>query len=51
MALTLPMKFSAAITRMPIPHDPSRGAEARAAFAGRDGPVLDLIAGTAGCSP
>ena len=51
MALTLPMKFSAAITRMPIPHDPSRGAEARAAFAGLDGGTLDLIAGTAGCSP
>ena len=51
MALTLPMKFSAAITRMPIPHDPSRAAEARARFADLDGSVLDLIAGTAGCSP
>ena len=51
MALTLAMEFSAAITRTPIPHDPARAAEARAAFAGLDPAMLDLIAGTAGCSP
>ncbi|MBA4490339.1 glutamine-synthetase adenylyltransferase [Paracoccus sp. S1E-3] len=45
------MKFSTAITRMPIPHDPARAAEARAAFAGLDMATLDLIGGTAGCSP
>ncbi len=51
MALTLAMDFNAAITRLPIPHDPARGAEACAAFAGLPGQIPDLLAGTAGCSP
>ncbi|NHF73366.1 [protein-PII] uridylyltransferase family protein [Paracoccus xiamenensis] len=45
------MEFNAAITRMPIPHDPDRSAEARAAFADLPGRIPDLIAGSAGCSP
>ena len=45
------MDFADRITRLPIAHDPARAAEARALFSGLSGPMADLIAGTAGCSP
>ena len=45
------MDFAQRITRLPIAHDPARAAEARALFSGLSGPVVDLISGTAGCSP
>ncbi|TKW67596.1 MAG: glutamine-synthetase adenylyltransferase [Paracoccus denitrificans] len=45
------MDFAQNITRQPIAHDPARAAEARARFSDLSGPLSDLIAGTAGCSP
>ena len=50
-ALIRRMDFAQRITRLPIAHDPARAAEARALFSGLSGPVVDLISGTAGCSP
>ena len=46
------MDFARRITRAPLPHDPARAAEALAALDGIDpGPLRDLLAGAAGCSP
>ncbi|WBU55891.1 glutamine-synthetase adenylyltransferase [Paracoccus sediminicola] len=45
------MSFADAITRQPIPHDADRAQEARAMFGGLDAGLVDLIGGTAGCSP
>ena len=39
------------VTRMPRAFDPDRGQAAAALVRGTDGPVQDLIAGAAGCSP
>lgn len=39
------------ITRTPIPYEPDRGADALADAPWAHGPLADLIAGTAGCSP
>ena len=39
------------VTSAPIPYNELRGAEARELFAGFDNNLLDLIEGTAGCSP
>ncbi|WP_235868572.1 [protein-PII] uridylyltransferase family protein [Meridianimarinicoccus sp. RP-17] len=47
-----PMDFAARITRTPLPHDPDRAAEAlRGLGWAGNGPLRDLLAGTAGCSP
>ncbi|MFV0411537.1 MAG: glutamine-synthetase adenylyltransferase [Paracoccus sp. (in: a-proteobacteria)] len=46
------MDFASKITRLPVPSDPVRAAEARSQFAGiGPGALCDLLAGTAGCSP
>ncbi|QPM89429.1 bifunctional [glutamine synthetase] adenylyltransferase/[glutamine synthetase]-adenylyl-L-tyrosine phosphorylase [Pseudooceanicola algae] len=39
------------IVRLPRPHDPDLGADARARFPDLDGDLASLIEGTAGCSP
>ncbi|SMY09674.1 glutamine-synthetase adenylyltransferase [Flavimaricola marinus] len=39
------------IRRTPIPYDPERGADALEALPWAKGPMADLIAGAAGCSP
>ncbi len=44
-------QFSAQITRCPIPFDGAMGREVAAEFADLPGPLRDLIAGVAGCSP
>ena len=43
--------FAALITRCPIPFDTAIGGEAAQPFADMPLPVVDLIAGAAGCSP
>ncbi|MFV0300760.1 MAG: glutamine-synthetase adenylyltransferase [Paracoccus sp. (in: a-proteobacteria)] len=45
------MDFAASITRLPIAHDSVRADAARQLLAGLPGPVVDLAAGAAGCSP
>ncbi|HGG63225.1 MAG TPA: glutamine-synthetase adenylyltransferase, partial [Rhodobacteraceae bacterium] len=45
------MNFASKITRTPIPHNPERGAEVAAVFAGAPKPLQNLIEGAAGCSP
>ncbi|MFD1795315.1 glutamine-synthetase adenylyltransferase [Paracoccus aurantiacus] len=45
------MDFAASITRLPIPHDTARAAEARAMFGDLDAKTTDLLVGAAGCSP
>jgi glutamate-ammonia-ligase adenylyltransferase len=45
------MSFSSRISRSPLPFNPERGAELRGHYAGQSAPVLELIDGTAGCSP
>ena len=45
------MTLSARMTRHPRPFDADRGADALAQVPWADGPLRDLIAGTAGCSP
>jgi glutamate-ammonia-ligase adenylyltransferase len=45
------MSFAGRLTRLPLPHDPEAGAEARAAFADLGPPLSDLLAGAAGSSP
>ncbi|MDP5307714.1 glutamine-synthetase adenylyltransferase [Paracoccus spongiarum] len=45
------MDFDAAITRLPLPHDPDRAARVRADFADLPSRLTDLLAGVAGCSP
>ena len=39
------------LTRIPLPHDPESGVEARAGFPDLPAELGDLIAGAAGCSP
>ncbi|MBK4217069.1 glutamine-synthetase adenylyltransferase [Paracoccus caeni] len=45
------MNFSSRITRHPIPADSARAADLAGLFTGLPGPVVDLIAATAGSSP
>ncbi len=46
------MDFATRITRAPLPHDPDRAAEAVVVLDGiPSGPLRDLLAGAAGCSP
>ncbi|MEH6834513.1 MULTISPECIES: glutamine-synthetase adenylyltransferase [Falsihalocynthiibacter] len=45
------MTFQNRMTRAPIPFDLDRGIDARAALPDVTGPLGDLIAGAAGCSP
>ena len=45
------MNLASRITRTPDAHDPDLGAAALARFPDIDGPLADLIAGAAGCSP
>lgn len=45
------MSFAARLTRCPIPHEPARGADVAARFAGLAPELRALIDGTAGCSP
>ena len=45
------MRFASRITRSPHPHDTERGADGRALFPDLAPEVLDVIEGTAGCSP
>ncbi|WP_319823625.1 glutamine-synthetase adenylyltransferase [Thalassovita sp.] len=45
------MSFASRITRSPRPHDPDRGAEARALFPDLSPQVLAVLDGAAGCSP
>ena len=45
------MDFEARITRLPRPHDPDRGAEARRAAPWAGGRIAELLEGTAGSSP
>lgn len=45
------MDFESRITRMPRPYDPAQGQEARDSVPGLSGPLGDLVAGAAGCSP
>jgi glutamate-ammonia-ligase adenylyltransferase len=45
------MSFASRLTRLPRPHDPAEGAEARACLADLTGDLADLIAGAGGCSP
>ncbi|MBL4808112.1 MAG: hypothetical protein JKY31_12635, partial [Rhodobacteraceae bacterium] len=39
------------VCKAPIPYEPDRGAETRAEFPEFPDNLLDLIEGTAGCSP
>ncbi len=45
------MSFASRITRAPIAFDPERGAEVAGEFASQPREVVELLAGTAGCSP
>ncbi|WP_299149938.1 glutamine-synthetase adenylyltransferase [uncultured Tateyamaria sp.] len=45
------MRLTDAITRLPRPHNPERGAEAVESLPDMTGSVRDLIRGAAGCSP
>lgn len=45
------MSFASRITRSPISFDPDRGAEVADRFAAQAPEVVDLLSGTAGCSP
>ena len=45
------MSFVARMTRAPIPFEPDHGAEAAARFAGLAPELVELLRGTAGCSP
>lgn len=45
------MSLARSVTRAPLPHEASFAREAGAAFAGAPAPLVDLVAGTAGCSP
>lgn len=45
------MNFASRLTRLPRPHDPAEGAEARACLPELSGDLADLIAGAGGCSP
>ena len=45
------MNFASRITRLPLTIDTDHANEARAAQPGLDGPVSDLVAGAASCSP
>ncbi len=45
------MNFTDRITRSPIPHDPTRAADAVARFDDLDPQLTKLVAGAAGCSP
>jgi glutamate-ammonia-ligase adenylyltransferase len=45
------MTLADRLTRCPRPHDPEDGAEALRHAPGLSGPLADLVAGAAGCSP
>ncbi len=45
------MSLARRLTRCPRPFDPSEGAEALGHLPGLSGPLADLVAGAAGCSP
>ncbi|MCC6007880.1 MAG: glutamine-synthetase adenylyltransferase [Rhodobacteraceae bacterium] len=45
------MSLSTAISRAPLPFERDFAAEAAEAFSAAPGPLRDLVAGTAGCSP
>lgn len=45
------MDFATAITRLPLPHEPDRAAEALEGLGWAKEPLRSLIGGTAGCSP
>jgi glutamate-ammonia-ligase adenylyltransferase len=45
------MNFASRMTRCPHPFDPARGADVALPFADLPQPIVDLITGTAGCSP
>jgi [glutamine synthetase] adenylyltransferase / [glutamine synthetase]-adenylyl-L-tyrosine phosphorylase len=45
------MSFAARLTRSPRPFDPDRATDVLRHFPDATGPMADLIAGTAGCSP
>lgn len=45
------MSFASRLTRLPRPHDPAEGEEARAALPDLSGDLSDLLAGAGGCSP
>ncbi|MCM2562395.1 glutamine-synthetase adenylyltransferase [Lutimaribacter sp. EGI FJ00015] len=45
------MSFTSRITRLPIPHDPDRGAEARAAVPELSGDLATLVEGAGGSAP
>lgn len=45
------MSFASRITRLPVPFEPDRGAEARAAVPGLSGDLAKLVEGAGGCSP
>ena len=45
------MSFAARLTRCPIPLDPAQAEDVRARFAAEPSGIVELLAGTAGCSP
>ncbi|KAJ54562.1 glutamate-ammonia-ligase adenylyltransferase [Actibacterium mucosum KCTC 23349] len=45
------MRFATDITRTPLPYDIARADEVRSAFGEQPAAIVDLLAGTAGCSP
>lgn len=45
------MSFASRLTRSPRPFDPERGAEAQELFPDFSPEVMEVVAGTAGCSP